>query len=129
MIEIQQPPRRQVVAAGNVTQHLSKQDQAKLEGAVAQEANRTDAFDILLDLTRLDENEAALVRDDLESATRFADQIRQLVLVTEDDFWQRISQFLTWPTDELHGIPVRRFANRSRAENWLAVRGPKTGPD
>ncbi len=59
MIEIQQPPRRQVVAAGNVTQHLSKQDQAKLEGAVAQEANRTDAFDILLDLTRLDENEAA----------------------------------------------------------------------
>ena len=105
MIEIEAISQKQAVVA-RISDRLAQSDWNALETAVSQATCHFEAFDVRIELVWLDEEEAATLRRQLEFAGSYADRIQRLVIVANDDFWHRLSPFLTWPTDELLGIPV-----------------------
>ena len=80
MIEIKAMPQKQVVVA-RISDRLAQSDWNALETAVSQATCHFEAFDVRIELVRLDGEEAATLRRQLEFAGSCADRIQRLVIV------------------------------------------------
>lgn len=120
MIEIQSPIQNQAIGM-RISDYLGTEEKVQIELAVVEAADRFEAFDIVIELERLDRGQAAAVGQKLKFAEDYADRIDHLLIVAEDEIWRQLSAFLTWPTENLLGIPVERFSHRTDAEKWLAT--------
>ena len=85
MIEIRAIPQKQVMVA-RISDRLAQSDWNALETAVSQAACHFEAFDVRIELVRLDEEEAATLQRQLEFAGSYADRIQRLAIVADDDF-------------------------------------------
>ena len=114
------------VLAVEISGRLTTDDYDKLEPELDLRAERDGTFDLLVGLSDLDGVEPAAIRDDLNFAKEYSDDIGRMAVVTDDSFMQRLADFLGKPFSVVMGVDMERFDDRVEAWKWLRSERPAT---
>lgn len=102
-----------------VSGRLTGDDYDKLRPELDLRAERSEPFDMLVELSDVGGLDAEAVRDDLRFTKDYGSQIGHLALVTEEPVWQGLSDLVGKPIGALLGVDVERFDDRVEAWKWL----------
>jgi hypothetical protein len=95
----------------------------KLRPELELRADSEGHFNMLVELADVSGLEASAIKDDLVFAKDFKDSIDRLAIVTQDDVFSTVAEFVGSPLGEVLGVEVKRFDEPDVAWTWIRGSG------
>ncbi len=102
-----------------ISGELTPEDYDKLEPELSLRAERERSFDVIVELNEVEGLELEAIKDELDFAQRYSENIDRLAVVSDSTWWRRITGLLSTPMEEFLGVETSQFDDRVDAWKWL----------